>query len=380
MLALTALAAGGPARSAGDPGVTAAPVLQVPLGSRALGMGTAYTAVAADASALSYNPAGLARLNAHEAGFTYIAGAGETQLQNLAYAGPTPLTGLSGNGYTSFGASLLLSQSGSIEINRLQSDGSLQSAQNLSAGSDMVASLGYAERAGMTPIELRASTYDIDHFLGVGAKLIRSTLLETYRASAFAGDVGYLVSAPETGWSFGSSILNLGGKLKYVEQADPLPAAVRAGFAWQGGSRSLHDVVAAADADYLLAEETWHASAGFEYLWAKSYGLRLGYQFRRGDQGGLTMGFGLRWKECVLLDYAWALADSFSAAHRLTVTYRFGGMPPSVRARQRRPFIESVPEREKLSDLDERRPVMEDIPRPRPAPRERAQGVPGWIY
>ncbi|HAZ07993.1 MAG TPA: hypothetical protein DCZ01_05585 [Elusimicrobia bacterium] len=380
MLALTALAVGGPVRSADNPGVTAAPILQVPLGSRALGMGTAYTAVSADASALSYNPAGLARLNAHEAGFTYIAGAGETQLQNLAYAGPTPLTGISGNGYTSFGASLLLSQGGNIEVNRLQSDGSLQSTQNLSAGSDMVASLAYAERAGMTPIALRESTYAIDHFLGVGAKFIRSTLVESYHASAFAGDVGYLVSAPETGWSFGSSVLNLGGKLKYVEQMDPLPAAVRAGFAWQGGAPSLHDIVAAADADYLLDEKTWHANAGFEYLWVKSYGLRLGYQFRRGDQGGLTMGFGLRWKESVLLDYAWALADSFSAAHRFTITYRFGGMPPSVRARQRRPFIENAPEREKFSGLDERQPVMEDIPRPRPASRERPQGVPGWIY
>lgn len=380
LLVTAALPGPRPARGAENPGITAAPVLQVPLGSRALGMGTAFTAVASDASGLSYNPAGLARLNAHEVGFTYIVGAGETQLQHLAYGAPTPFSGISGNGYTSVGASLLLSQSGTLELNKLKADGSLQSSQSLSAGSDMVASGGYAERVGMTPIDLGQTTFSVDHYLGFGGKYIRSTLAESYSASSFAGDVGYLVNSPEAGLSFGAAGLNLGGRMKYIEQADPLPATLRAGFAWQGGVPSVHSLTTAVDGDYVLDERLWHVNAGLEYFWLKSYGLRLGYQFHHGDSAGLTAGLGLRWKGRILFDYAWALGDLFGNAHRVTVTYRFGGVPPSVRGRQRRPFIESSPERRPIEGLEDKQPTVEDAPRPRAIPRERAQGVPGWIY
>ena len=130
-IVLTSLCFAGSARAAG-PGTTAVPVLQIPMSARAAGMGTSFTAVASDASALFYNPAGLARLNAHELDFSFASGQGETSIQNFAYAGPTPFTGISGNGYTSFGANLLYSQSGQIEINRLNTNGSLASSERVS--------------------------------------------------------------------------------------------------------------------------------------------------------------------------------------------------------------------------------------------------------
>jgi hypothetical protein len=378
-VATSALLAAGPAR-ADNAGVTAAPVLQVPLGARALGMGTAFTAVATDASALQYNPAGLARLNAHEADLTYIAGAGQSTLQHLAYAGPTPFTGISGNGYTSVAASLLMSQSGNVQINTLNPDGSLGGTQSISAGSDMVATGGYAERVGMTPVEMTDGTYNVDHYFGVAGKYLRSTLAQTYHASTFAADVGYLVHMPETGWSVGASGLNLGGKLRYLKEADPLPATVRAGAAWQGGVPSVHNVIAAVDGDYVVDEKLWHVNAGVEYFWLKTYGLRLGYRFHEGDQGGLTMGIGYRWKGRILFDYAYDLGDTLGTAQRVTISFRFGGVPPSVRGRQRRPFIETAPEHEEMPDLQDKQPVPDETPRPRPVPRDRPQGAPGWIY
>ena len=300
-VALVLALAAGPVRAEG-PGSTAVPVLQLPIAARAAGMGTAFTAVASDASALFYNPAGLARLNAHEFDFSYISGTGETTIQNFAYGGPTPFTGISGNGYTSVGANLLYSRSGTIEVNRLNPNGTLGSSESVSAGSDLILTGGYAERVGITPIEMRDATWNVDHYMGISGKYIRSTIV-TKTATTMSADIGYLVHSPEAGWSFGASALNVGGKIRYNEADEPLPTAFRGGVAWQGGVPSVHNFIGSVDGDYIVDEKTWHVNAGLEYFWVKTYGLRLGYEAHR-DEAGLTVGFGLRWRGRFLLEYA----------------------------------------------------------------------------
>ncbi|MBI4060408.1 MAG: PorV/PorQ family protein [Elusimicrobia bacterium] len=352
----------GRSRAAG-PGTTAVPVLQVPMSARAAGMGTSFTAVASDASALFYNPAGLARLNAHEVDFSFAAGQGETSIQNFAYAGPTPFTGVSGNGYTSVGADLLYSQSGTIEVNRLDASGALASSERLNAGSDLVLSGGYAERVALTPLELPSASYRIDHYAGVAGKYVRSTIVNQ-TGSAFAADAGYLVHSPEAGLSVGAAALNFGGKIKYSEEREPLPATFRGGLAWQGGVPAAHAVIASVDGDYVVDEREWHANMGFEYFWVRTYGVRLGYQLHRED-AGLTAGFGLRWKGRYLLDYAWGLGKTLSDQHRVTFAYRFGGVTPLERGRRRRPYIESVPEREQLRGIEDRRPRSSGVTPPK---------------
>jgi hypothetical protein len=384
LAAALALAAPACARSAGsdNPGATGAAILQLPMSARAMGMGGAFTAVGTDASALYYNPAAMSRLNAHELGFSMVSGQSDSAfgqtVEDISYAGPTPFTGISGNGYTSAGANLLFAQNGTIEYNQLKPDGSLAGTQSISAGDDFVGTLGYSERVGSTPIDFREASYGVNHFMGVAGKYIHSSLAGGYSAQAVAADIGYLAHSPEAGLSAGAAILNLGSKMKFVDEGDPLPLTARWGLGYQFGVPSVHSFIAAADGEYRFYEKQALADLGLEYFWQKSYGLRLGYQFMR-DSLGLTVGFGLRWRGRVVFDYAWGMAGALSDTQRFTVSYRFGGVTPIVRGRQRQPAQDTSPLQEQLRINEETSPTIE-LPASRPAPRERSQGVPGWIY
>lgn len=300
-------------------------------------------------------------------------------MENIAYAGPTPFTGISGNGYTSVGANMLFAQNGTIEYNPLKTDGSADGAtQHMSAGSDFVATLGYSERVGATPIDLGENSYGVNHFMGVSAKYIHSTLAGGYSAQAVAADAGYLAHSPEAGLSAGLAMLNMGTPMKFVSVSDPLPMTARCGLAYQFGVPSVHSFIAAADGEYRLYEKQAVADIGLEYFWIKSFGVRMGYQFLR-DSLGLTVGFGLRWRGRIVFDYAWGMANSLSDTQRFTISYRFGGVTPTARSRQRQPAQETEPLRDQLRFNEESSPTIE-LPTSRPAPRDRPQGVPGWIY
>jgi hypothetical protein len=143
-----------------------------------------------------------------------------------------------------------------------------------------------------------------------------------------------------------------------------------------------HANTLAADAEYLTHEQLAHINTGMEYFWMRSFGLRVGYQFLR-DTVGLTAGFGVRWRARILLDYAWTMGRGLEDTHRFTVSYRFGGVAPAARAKQRRPFIERAPDHEEFNGLEDRTPqTYEPPPKPRSTsrPDRPRTGVPGWIY
>src|SRR6185437_12221378 len=66
---------------ASGPGTTAADILNIGVGARAIGMGEAYVAQADDASSMYWNPAGLALMEERQASFMY-----SQMVQDLTYS------------------------------------------------------------------------------------------------------------------------------------------------------------------------------------------------------------------------------------------------------------------------------------------------------
>jgi len=67
-------------------GLTAFPILRIPMGGRAEGMGTAYTAVADDLSFIEWNPAGSSMLTYTELGFFHNNWIADTKIESIVFA------------------------------------------------------------------------------------------------------------------------------------------------------------------------------------------------------------------------------------------------------------------------------------------------------
>ncbi|MBI4376508.1 MAG: PorV/PorQ family protein [Elusimicrobia bacterium] len=378
---LAAMLAAGGVQARESPGTTAAPVLQIPVGSRPAGMAGAFTAVAEGPYGMHYNPAGLSRSDGHELAFGFVSGFAGNRLQQLGYAGPLRYPGIFSQGATGLGFGLIYSQSGNIEVNRLNSDGSLQSSSELDAGSDLVLSGAYSERLGETPLNIISrDDCALSHSIGAAAKFIRSTLVEQYHANALAADLGYLAECRELGLSAGAVAQHFGQKMRFIDEADPLPATLRTGLAlrraWAQGQ-----FLAAGDAQYLLHEKQIQGLLGLEYQWQGRFAGRAGYRLQDGAPG-LTLGFGLRW-ERFLIDYAWEMAEALSHSHRFSLSYRFGPPPRRESQRGAGPRRESPhrydesPEPASVDTSAEPPPRRRSRPIPPPEPND---PLPGWIY
>jgi hypothetical protein len=214
--------------------------------------------------------------------------------------------------------------------------------------------------------------YRTQHFIGLTGKYVTSTLAQQYTASTYAMDAGYQMHMPERGIDFGLSVMNLGGKLTYVSEGDPLPTTYRGGAAYTMRNLAGGDLLLAASGEYRAFEKDYRYGLGVEYEVAKTYYLRGGWRIES-DAGGPTFGFGFRegaWQ----IDYGYETGRVFTSQHRFSLVWRFRA-PWSRPERRKRAYIEELDLPKKI---DERRIETPAQQQEKPQPIER--GVPGWIY
>jgi len=171
-------------------GTTAAKFLSIPIGARALGMGGAFVALANDASAMYWNPAGIAGLHQSEAIFSHANWLADI---NINYGGvvlPIEDFGTVGVNFTSMTMD---------EMERTTEDQPDGTGATFTAGSFAVG-VSYA----------RSLT---DWFsIGANAKYVSERIWNS-SARAFAVDLGTLFTTPFQGLKFGVSVTNFGEKM-----------------------------------------------------------------------------------------------------------------------------------------------------------------------
>lgn len=306
VLALWPAAPAAAAFGASAKGTTAASFLSLVPGARAAAMGEAYTAVADDASALYWNPAALARIQKRTATFSHAAHLDSSFYDYAAY-------GQSLGEWGGWGAGVQYFSAGSVA----QTDITGSDAGSVTPN-DLAISLGYA-------FPLKKAGPRLEGFsVGLAAKYIRSKLLATAQTAAV--DIGVLTPGYlQNRLRLGLAVSNLGGKLKFEQEAAELPLAIKAGAAYKITERWL----AALDLS-LPRDDDAFVAAGTEYRFAIqdawSLAGRFGFNSKTiGDISGVTgisfgLGFGLRGMD---IDYALLPFGGLGQSHRVSVSCKF---------------------------------------------------------
>ena len=279
----------------GDKGTSGAQFLKLPVGARATAMGEAYSAVAKDADALHWNPAALASLSGRSVSFSHAVLFGELSHDCLAYAQPL--------GKGAVGAGVQYLSAGKV----METDDLGFETGGIMRPRDMAVSLAYARSFGGAA-------------LGLSLKYIDSRLAGS--ASAFAADIGTLFRVSAR-LKLAFAAQNLGGKLKFDRESDPLPVNYKIGSSWEMGRAWL----GALDINFPRDNKPF-AGLGTEYRyntgeWA--FSGRLGYNTRAvGDinGAGLSIGGGAGFRS-TRLDYAFTPFGSAGAVHMISLTASF---------------------------------------------------------
>jgi hypothetical protein len=291
-------------------GTTSAAFLRLGFGARATALGDAFTARADDASATYWNPAGMSLLPSRELLAEHDIHIQDISINRLAFVQPLGDSGLRSR--KAVGLSLSSLSMGGIEArtgDTAQPDGSF-------GASDFYGAASYSQPLGESLT------------LGVTGKLIQQKI-GSASASTYAADVGVLQRLGR--FRVGAALTNLGPSMKFVDQAFPLPQALRGGVSYDAEPMPVRF---SAEAESLKGESGATFRMGMEYSAGKMLALRGGYLSRSGatqsaltNKGtagfvGMTGGFGLR-AGAYALDYAFVPYGELGSSHKMSFSVRF---------------------------------------------------------
>ena len=305
--------------------------MEIEVGSRAIGMGGAFVAIANDATAIYWNPAGLSRISKIEATLVHTNWLVGSNFDFVGVVLPLGYFGSIAINVTSFSIDEMVVRT----VQRPEGTGEKFSVGDLSAG------LSYAKNL-------------TDRFsIGVNAKYISQRIWHM-KATGVAFDIGTLFKTQFNDMIIGMSISNFGASLKmegkdvfvnYDEAPQfggsndripaykltdkfPLPLLFRVGLAMDILNTNNSKLTIAIDAAH-PNNNTEYVNLGMEYVFRSQVALRLGYKnlFTLDSEEGFTAGVGTKLKlaggVALKIDYAYQKLGRLENAQRFSLGFEF---------------------------------------------------------
>ena len=280
-------------------GTEGAGFLDIPVGAGPAALGSAYSALAADAYAPVWNPAGLGLIGTNQFAAQHLS-----YLETLHYEFGSFVHPL-GKG-RALGASIQYLGSGDIAGMDVINGNPIPTGDF--SAHYAAYSLAYGQSIG-------------DKLsLGVTGKIINAKISDV-SANAYAFDLGSMYQAT-TNLKLAGVLTNVGTKLTFLDQSDPLPLAFHLG------------AVYATKYHLTLAEEGVYAQTGLasyhtglEWAPVAHLALRLGYRTDTlkglSPLAGLTTGIGLNVWGCEF-SYAWVPLGDLGNTQYFSILMKFG--------------------------------------------------------
>jgi hypothetical protein len=278
-------------------GTEGASFLDIPVGAGPAALGSAYSALATDAYATTWNPGALGRVDSNQLAGQHLSYLESINYEYLSFVHPL------GKGRT-LGAAIQYLGSGDIPETNLAGDTIGQFNAHYGAYS-----LAYGQ------------TINSKLSLGITGKVINAKLAEV-GATAYAVDFGSHYQWNRN-LSLAAVLTNVGTKLTFLDQADSLPLAMHLGAAY----KTKYNVDLAAETVFrqtgLMSFHT-----GAEWRPAAPIALRIGYRTDTisglSPLAGLTLGIGLHaWGH--EFSYAWLPLGDLGNTQYFSLVLKFGG-------------------------------------------------------
>ncbi len=293
------------AKSFDKVGTTGAQFLKIGVGARATGMGSAFTAVADDASAVFWNPAGISRLSGNVVSVNHAVWPTDISLTQAAYVFNV---GFMPGMFAVQAKSLYLSDMERTTVFHPDGDGTFFDAGDSQFGLTYSRSLTDKFSAGISGSFVHSGLDDISD-------------------NVLAFDFGTLYDTGFKSLRIGMSIQNIGGEFVYIEnnRAAKVPTVFRVGASMtmlDSGSNSL-----------LMAGEFSHPpdnserlNLGGEYSFKDFFFARGGYNIGY-DTEKLAAGLGVKFPSSLStetrFDYSYVDMSDLGGAHRFSLDIAF---------------------------------------------------------
>jgi len=292
-------------------GTIGAQFLKLGVGARSVAMGESFVAVADDATALYWNPAGIAKLS----GKSHVILSHSSRPADMGHE-------FAGYVFTYGGIPGVMG----VSLNVLQMDPMIRTTEYHPDGINLAGSEELEQfDAGDMAIGVSYAQFLTDKFsFGGTVKWVHQGLEDEF-AEGLNFDFGTLYNTGFRTITIGMTISNIGPEMQFIDQAFSPPTTFKLGVAMNALQSEQHNILTSAEFNH-PSDNAERANLGLEYVYEPlerfELALRGGYMANR-DIEDYALGFGVTFPTSAnaeaMVNYSFANLNELGESHQVSV-------------------------------------------------------------